>query len=97
VNDSRAKISLQINVHWSDFLLLIFSRDQLLDCRFPDTTVRQYAVNCLRSISDSELAELLLQFTQVSVALSQFKYLPTVSTFPISLVSFLKFMPCHRC
>lgn len=38
---------------------------ELLDPRFPDTTVRRYAVNCLSTISDSELADLLLQLVQV--------------------------------
>jgi phosphatidylinositol-4,5-bisphosphate 3-kinase len=38
---------------------------ELLDSRYPDTTVREYSVQCLSGISDSELAELLLQFVQV--------------------------------
>ena len=38
---------------------------ELLDSRFPDTNVRQFAVRCLEPLADSELAELLLQLTQI--------------------------------
>ena len=38
---------------------------QLLDVRYPDTFVRQHAVQSLWNISDSELASLLLQLVQV--------------------------------
>lgn len=46
-------------------LFVFLSLVQLLDARYPDSTVREYAVNLVMEISDSELAELLLQFAQV--------------------------------
>ena len=38
---------------------------QLLDIRYPDTLVRQYAVHCLCSLADSELVDILLQLVQI--------------------------------
>ncbi|KAG8580530.1 hypothetical protein GDO81_007321 [Engystomops pustulosus] len=38
---------------------------ELLDFNYPDQYVREYAVNCLRSMSDEELSQYLLQLVQV--------------------------------
>ncbi|XP_028817730.1 phosphatidylinositol 4,5-bisphosphate 3-kinase catalytic subunit beta isoform isoform X2 [Denticeps clupeoides] len=38
---------------------------ELLDFNYPDQYVREYAVNCLRDMSDEELSQYLLQLVQV--------------------------------
>ncbi|XP_068136641.1 phosphatidylinositol 4,5-bisphosphate 3-kinase catalytic subunit beta isoform isoform X2 [Hyperolius riggenbachi] len=38
---------------------------ELLDFNYPDQYVREYAVNCLKSMSDEELSQYLLQLVQV--------------------------------
>ena len=38
---------------------------ELLDAKFADEAIRSHAVRCLESISNSELADLVLQLTQV--------------------------------
>jgi hypothetical protein len=47
------------------FLSFIIVSIQLLDVRFPDAKVRQFAVKCLRVLSDRELVEYLPQLVQV--------------------------------
>ncbi|KAL6041157.1 Phosphatidylinositol 4,5-bisphosphate 3-kinase catalytic subunit gamma isoform [Balamuthia mandrillaris] len=60
---------------------------ELLDVRFPDTKVRQFAVSCLRDLSDRELVEFLPQLVQVLKsepyhysALSEFLLLRSISS-----------------
>ena len=38
---------------------------ELLDAKFADESIRSHAVRCLEPISDGELADLVLQLTQV--------------------------------
>ena len=38
---------------------------ELLDAKFADEAIRSHAVACLEAISDGELADLVLQLTQV--------------------------------
>ena len=38
---------------------------ELLDAKFADEAIRDYAVGCLEDLSDSELADYVLQLTQV--------------------------------
>ena len=38
---------------------------ELLDAKFADESIRSHAVRCLEAISDGELADLVLQLTQV--------------------------------
>jgi len=37
---------------------------ELLDCHYPDAILRAYAVNCLRTMTDDELLEVILQLVQ---------------------------------
>ena len=40
---------------------------ELLDVRFADPKVREYAVRCIEGLPDGDLEDILLQFTQVRV------------------------------
>lgn len=38
---------------------------ELLDCKFPDEYVRNFAVQCIQSLSNEKIAEFMLQFVQI--------------------------------
>lgn len=37
----------------------------LLDCKYPDTEVRRYAIKCIDSLTDCQVEQYLLQFVQI--------------------------------
>ena len=78
LRDKVSMSKLMLSVKWTDYECVVQAHQWLrnspslkpiealglLDARFADTKVREFAVNCIRSCTDAELCQLLPQLIQ---------------------------------